>query len=210
MIRDHSFGEGWRFRHFPDGSATPALVEILNGRQIPHTCFYTHRDPFDTWLAMRRSFPSMAKAFKRLDDYADFYFNSWLAWKNHSHPLNDLHMETLAVHEQREKSRIRSSVLGMITATQREVTEQPIQISRVEMGSGASGRKAERPRLMKRHPFTTEVFREATHSQSLHRLREALGYETPISMTTRTRLSCLRHDLKAVARRLKQGATSGT
>lgn len=112
MIRDHNFGEGWRFRHFPDSSATPALVEILDSRQIPHTCCYTHRDPFDTWLAMRRSFSSMAKAFKRLDDYADFSFNSWLAWKNHSHPLNDLHMQTLGLHEQREKDRIRSSVLG--------------------------------------------------------------------------------------------------
>ncbi|MCP9833766.1 MULTISPECIES: hypothetical protein [unclassified Cyanobium] len=210
MIRDHSFGEGWRLRHFPDGSATPALVEILDSRQIPHTCFYTHRDPFDTWLAMRRSFSSMAKAFKRLDDYADFYFNSWLAWKNHSHPLNDLHMQTLALHEQREKDRIRSSVLGMTTATRLEVAEQPIQISRAEMGSGASGRKAERPLIMERHPFTTDVFREAVHSQSLHRLREALGYETPISMTTRTRLSCLTQDLKAVARRLKQGGSSGT
>ncbi len=210
MIRDHSFGEGWRLRHFPDGSAAPSLVGILDERQIPHTCFYTHRDPFDTWLAMRRSFSSMANAFERLDDYADFYFNSWLAWKNHSHPLINLHIETLAMHEQRERDRIRSAVLGEAAASRLEAAEDPIQISRAEMGSGASGRRAERPRLMKRHSFTTEVFREATHSQSLHRLREALGYNDPIAMTTRTRLSCLMQDLKAVARRLKQGVSSGT
>ena len=210
IIRDLSFGEGWRFRHFPDGSAAPGLVEMLNDRQIPHTCFCTHRDPFDTWLAMRRSFPSMADAFKRMDDYADFYFNSWRAWSNHSHPLINLHIETLAMHEQRERNRIRSSVLGETAATRLEAAEDPIKISRSEMGSGASGRRAERPRLMKRHPFTTEVFREATHSQSLHRLREALGYDAPIAMSTGTRLSCLMQDLKAVARRFKQGIASGT
>lgn len=209
MIRDHSFGEGWRFRHFPDGSAAPSLVEMLDDRQIPHTCFFTHRDPFDTWLAMGRSFSSMANAFERLDDYADFYFNSWLAWSNHSHPLINLHIETLALHEQRERDRIRSAVLGDAATSRLEAAEHPIQISRAEMGSGASGRKAERPRLMKRHPFTTEVFREATHSPSLHRLREALGYDDPIALTTKTRISCLMQDLKSVARRLKQGAASG-
>ncbi|MCP9786275.1 hypothetical protein KBZ04_08430 [Cyanobium sp. N5-Cardenillas] len=210
MIRDHSFGEGWRFRHFPDGSAAPSLVEMLDDRQLPHTCVYTHRDPFDTWLAMRRSFSSMANAFERLDDYADFYFHSWLAWSNHSHPLINLHIETLALHEQRERNRIRSSVLGEAAASRLEAAEHPIQISRAEMGSGASGRRAERPRLMKRHPFTTDVFREATHSQSLHRLRKTLGYDDPIAMTTKTRISCLMQDLKAVARRLKQAVSSGT
>ena len=210
MIRDHSFGEGWRFRHFPDGTAAPSLVEMLDDRQIPHTCIYTHRDPFDTWLAMGRSFSSMANAFKRIDDYADFYFNSWLAWTNHSHPLINLHIETLALHEQRERNRIRSSVLGAAAASRLEAAEQPIQISRDEMGSGASGRRAERPRLMKRHPCTTAVFREATHAQSLHRLREALGYGDPIAMTSRMRLSCLMQDLKAVALRLRQGVSQAT
>ena len=208
MIRDHSLGEGWRFRHFPDGSATPSLVEMLTNHQIPFTCFYTHRDPFDTWLAMRRSFSSMAKAFKRIDDYADFYLNSWLAWNNNCQPLNNLHIEALATHEQREISRIRTSVLGDAAASSRETAEDPITISRTEMGSGASGRRAEKPQLMKRHPYTTEVFFEATRSQSLRRLRDALGYDDPITMTRRTRLSCLMQDLKAAARRLRQQVPS--
>ena len=132
-----------------------------------------------------------------------------MAWSNHSHPLINLHIETLALHEQRERDRIRSSVLGDAATSRLEAAEHPIQISRGEMGSGASGRKAERPRLMKRHPFTTAIFREATHSPSLHRLREALGYDDPIALTTKTRISCLMQDLKSVARRLKQGVASG-
>ncbi|MBW4530369.1 MAG: hypothetical protein KME02_06740 [Aphanothece saxicola GSE-SYN-MK-01-06B] len=210
MIRDHTFGEGWRFKHFPDGSACPGLVEILRTRQIPLSCFFTHRDPFDTWLAMRRSFSSMANAFKRIDDYSDFYFNSWLAWKQHSQPLHNLKIETLAMNEQREKSRIRSAVLGTPMPSHPDVAEQPIQISRAEMGSGASGRRAERPLVMERHPCTTDVFREATHSPSLQRLRVALGYEKPISMTSKTRFSCLAEDVKAVARRLRKGVSGGS
>ncbi len=203
IIRDHSLGECWRFLDKSIGAVAPALAEAIEARKVPFTAFYTHRDPFDTFLSLRRSFPGIAKVddLKTPDRFSRLYLHSWQAWKSHCPQLQDVHIEALASDEKREQNRIRSAVLGREEEFSREAA--PIAITREEMASGASGRRHPRPVKMPRHPCTSSLFRGAMQSVALQDLRRSIGYHQPISMDRRTRLSCLQQDLRALMRRFR-------
>lgn len=203
IIRDHSLGECWRFLDQPIGAVAPALAEAIEAKQVPFTAFYTHRDPFDTFLSMQRSFPGIGKAkdLNTLDRFSKLYSRSWMAWKSYSPELQNLSIEDLAEDERTEQDRIRSAVFGREKG--HAVQDAPIEITHEEMASGASGRRHPRPVKMPRHPCTSPIYRSAMKSEALHDLRESIGYHRPIRLDRRTRVSCLSQDLRAVLRRLK-------
>jgi hypothetical protein len=207
IIRDHSLGECWKFQDHPTGSVVPALVQAIEARKVPFTAFYTHRDPFDTFLSIQRSFPGIGKAkdLSTPDRFSSLYYESWQAWKSHCPTLNDIRIEDLADDEAREQARIRKAVFrsGEATAT----TYEPIKIHREDMASGASGRRNPRPVRMPRHPCTSNVFRSAMNSYSMQSLREAIGYASPIVFDRQTSFSCLHQDMRAFVRKIRRGTS---
>jgi hypothetical protein len=202
IIRDHSLGECWRFLGKSIGAVAPALAEAIEAREVPFTAFYTHRDPFDTFLSLRRSFPGIAKVddLKTPDRFSRLYLHSWQTWKSHCPQLQNVCIEELATDEQSVQKRIRSVVFGQEERLACQAA--PIAITREEMASGASGRRHPRPMKMPRHPCTSALFSSAMNSQPLQELRNLIGYHQPITMDRRTRLSCLKQDLKAQVRKV--------
>lgn len=207
IIRDHSLGECWQFLDHPAGSVAPALTQAIEARKVPYTAFYTHRDPFDTFLSIQRSFPGLGKAkdLSTPERFARLYYKSWEAWKSYCPELNDIRIEDLADDEVREQARIRVAVFGSSEATAKAF--EPIKIQRDDMASGASGRRHPRPVRMPRHPCTSTVFRSAMNSDSMQSVRQAIGYSSPIVLDRRTRLSCLHRDIRAFAHKIRRGTS---
>ncbi len=203
IIRDHSLGECWRFLDKSIGAVTPAPAGAIEARKVPFTAFYTNRDPFDTFLSMRRSFPGIAKVkdLNTPERFSRLYLHSWQAWQSRCPELQNVCIEKLAADESSEQRRIRAAVYGR----EEEFAAQaaPIAITRDEMASGASGRRHPRPVRMPRHPCTSSLFRSAMQSEALQDLRRSIGYHQPITMDRRTRLSCLQQDLRALLRRCR-------
>lgn len=202
VIRDHTFGEGWRFAKNPDQPLEPFLVRMLNSIGVEYSSIFTHRDPFDTWLSLNHSFPHMAKVHQAIDSYSTFYRAAWRSWKYSASDLIEIRIEDVSENEFEQQNFLRQKIFGGTGEMNDGKVPQPIKIDRRSVGSGASGRSQPRPTRMQRRSCPTSLYLEAMNSLALQQLRRELKYCDPIEWSTRIRFSCLIHDLNVKAKKL--------
>lgn len=195
ILRDHTFGEGWRFARSPDQPVEPFLVKMLNRIGVEYSSTFTHRDPFDAWLSLNHSFPHMAKVHQSIDGYSAFYRATWRSWRCSVPDLIEIRIEDVSDDELAQQHFLLRRIFGENAEMNGELVPQSIRIDRRSVGSGASGRSRPRPTRMQRRSCPTSLYLEAMRSQALHQLRQELNYLDPIEWSNETRFSCLRNDL---------------
>lgn len=171
-IRDHLFSEffisqQWKLN---GPSYRPFWVEYLLSRGIDFRVIFTVRHPFDSYVSLCYSFPTLACKLS-LESYSQCYLQALASFKRASNPMF-LSVESLA--DLRESHPVLLELKAWTAGRAADSADLP-QCGSWE-SSGDSGRSASEPAKFPRRRFSTTLRVQALTSTSFPLLCSELGY----------------------------------
>lgn len=164
----------FRSHAWTDATSTShtTISDTLKELSIDHDAIYTHRDPVDTWLGMNASFPESIEQIS-LTGFARIYKESIGRWPTDDSDRRTIHIKTEDIAKN-QKAVIQwiCNELGFTP-----VSQASVNISKEELGTGASGRFFENPVLPSRRPYSLKLRREIQKSAEFTNLQQLIGYK---------------------------------
>lgn len=171
IIRDHAWSE-FNIDNFD--IKIPILPEILDKNHITYIPILTLRDPIDSFLALKKSFPQIAI---NLNQYSLIYKNFVDSWRKYfDNNLVELKTEDFVNDfEKVEKLLFERCKLS------KEKFRFNLSVEEEELSSGASGRKKSKPHIFKRRPYTLWAHFQFKNDIDFKNLRKSLDYHSKVS-----------------------------
>ncbi len=170
LIREHTHGLFFEHRREMQDWVGPSWIAAMDERlnvELPVVC--TFRDPVDSWLGLRESFPSAEP--QSFEKYCESYLR-WIdaieAWRDSGKKVITLNYESLIEDPQAVLDSV-GQFLGMPHC---DLEQSAIG----SVTSGSSGRRSAKIGARKRRPFTSNFVKVAKESVHYPILADKLGY----------------------------------
>lgn len=171
IIRDHAWSE---FNTENFDKKIPILPEILDKNHINYIPILTLRDPIDSFLALKKSFPQI---FINLNQYSLIYKNFVDSWRNY-HDRNLIELKTEDFVNDFDKI---EKLLFEKFKLSKENFRYNLIVEEQELTSGASGRKESKPHIFKRRPYTLWAHFQFNKDMDFNNLRKSLNYNSKVN-----------------------------